>query len=1188
MPRVATPRPPAPCGLPPKLVFAAALVALVTALAAAALAARPSPAEAASGEAAVVAKTTDPSTATGWEGLLGGETGGGPGVTFSTADAGRIWLDKSVFGSTADAQAAGIPVTLEDEQYGFLVSLSALSAAATVQSERGPAHDVVFVVSTNRTLSDMTYNGQPSAAYLASALNSAIARLMAQNDGASTPTRVSVIGYDSDVVTLMPLGTYEPDAQGDYVAFTPGVGGTGGTLDVVATGTSGEQTSSASFDSGSYLQRAAYLAGEELVGAATDGAAADREPEMVVLGVQVPPMASPSFEEPPAFDGAATGMLGPVPGTRANGFGTDAAFATLLTIRQEVDRVNAAWAAAGAPGTETNLCTVGLDTSGMGAYLLQTASGQAGMDVAGSGAAAGTNLEDNLASAASQYAQAAAAGDASVTLPLYGSGPLDLVASSVTFPCVAGLLDEADGYALSSVDECLPSYSAASLAWTFGTAVDRMLGIEYDAPTATGDAGLTGGSIGISDEVGAGMQVTRVDGIVYGAQLLDGSGAAQAVAVSLRDPYDIEATHEFNYLVETMNERYDLGYAVYDLFFDALGDGQFAYSSDGSYSNHASWFVNASHGMVPLDGRPYAFATQEEVRAVADGTWQTSASAQARSGIEAAQAAGATAVCEAYFYIGDFENPYSGGDVTLYDFAVMVETSLSTGRQTVLVSVPADAIPALRASVTMDASGSATMALDGNDGVGPLRIAYELSPTPAVTAVLEAADAGEPVTDAELSQAVGQDVPLSGDGRLGLYASGFSGTGATAQAGAVVTAQTAATNPSYAFAQDTPLLELRPGMALAAGAAPTADQLQPLSALPTAGETYYYAQVVYSATFSTASVGTSAVELMATSGSEAGGTVAPATATTRYVPYVAPADGSASSACAVKDGTCVALAGTPAYPSADGTATREKSANATGSAPYAELLSVGAASGGGVLLTARLGNNGLLAIPSENGLGSLAITCEVKGQPTDGSGKTSFSYEVRATTATGTPVTGTYACEVGGETTDVTFSDGLATVSVPAGATATLLDLPAGGTVSVTQEDASEAGYATTPALTQETGVPASGTAGLTFVNAHTATPEEPTDPEEPADPEEPTDPEDPVDPERPGGDNNGGATTGGNEGEAPDDETSSDASRPGGTTLTEGDALPDTGDAAAPVVLLVGLGAGSIGLALAARRMRR
>lgn len=868
--------------------------------------------------AAVVSRLTDPDTSARWEEVFGSGAG-----TYSTEQAGRIWADKSVYGSAEEARAAGLPVKIDVADHGFIVGLSALSSAASVRQEGGPAHDVVFVVSTNRLLADMTYGGRPQAGYLVDALNGAIARLMAENNGAAAPTRVGVIGYDSQVVTLMPLDAYEPDADGRYLAYENGA------LTVTATAASGAQTASAPLGNGSYLQRAVSVAGSALADAADDPGSEGRLPVLCVMGRSIPPMASVDYANPPAYDGDPTGFLGPLPGSRENGYGTDSLFATMLTMRDAVSRVNAAWGA----GRELTFFSTGLDTSDAAAYLLETAHEQAHHPLVTSG----VNLNDNLAAAARAFEDALAQGEKGVTLSLYRSGSYGIVPEDVTLATAPGLLDAGDPTRLSVVDDYLSAHSAAALSWAFGTVVDRCLGIVYTAPASggPGDERPGGSRVTVSDQVGAGMEVARVSGIVYGDRLLDGALAAQAVEISLEDPNDIEATHEFAYLVEAMNARYDLGYAAYDLFYDALQDRQFSYADDATFSNHASWYVNPAHEMVPLDGRPYAFATQAEVDAAADGSWQERAPEDVRSKIEAAQAAGATAVCETYFYIGNLPNQYSGGDVTLYDFVVMVETDLSSGRQTLLLSVPVEAVPARRVDVTVAADGSATMALDGGQDVAPLRFAYEVEPTPDVEALLGRTDAGELVSDEELSAATGEQVIGGTDGKRLLFASGFDGAGADAQAGTVASAWAAQTNSYYAFSRDTPLYVRGEG------------GYEPLASLPEAGGTYYFQRTVYTASLPSADA------------------VADAKAEQQWVPYVVALDTDQIDARFVmRDGQCVALAGTPRYVRPVELGTLEKDPNATGSAPYVERLGVTDVEGGGVRLASRLGNNGVLVLPA--------------------------------------------------------------------------------------------------------------------------------------------------------------------------------------------------------------------------------
>lgn len=968
-----------------------------------------------------LSKVVDPDTSSRWEEVLGGDAGGG---SYSTDQAGRIWVDKSVYGSSDEAQSAGLDVTLADEQHGFVVGLSALSSAVSVRQEGGPAHDVVFVVSTNRTLSSLPYDGRPQAAYLADALNTSIARLMEQNDSTGTTTRVSVIGYDSDVVTLMPLDVYEPSG-GRYVSFSPGSGGNPGSLEVVANAQSGTKTASAELGSGSYLQRAVHLAGEALVEAASDPSAPGRKPVIVVMGIETPPMASTELFDPPAYAENGSGFLGPLPGSHTTGYGTDALLATLLTMRHEANRVDEAWG----EGHELALYTVGLDTSETAAYLLETPLEQANHKLLGSGAATGQDLRYNLESAARAYADAAADGDPSVTLELFGSGTSGLVATQVTLPTEAGLVPADDPLAVSPVDDYLPARSARALTWALGSAVGRSLGISYTAPASGGPGeDAPGGSrVQLTDQVGAGMQVARVDGIVYGSHLLSGAGAARAVEVSLEDPYNPDATHEFSYLVEAMNARYDLGSDAYFLFYRALEDGQFSYLSDDDFSNHASWYVNDAHEMVPSQGLPYTFATQAEVDAAADGDWQERAPEGVRASIEAAREAGATAVCETYFYIGDYRSQYSGGDATLYDFVVMVETDLKTGRQELLLSVPVEAVPALRADVSVRADGTATMRLDDALETTPIRLAYQVAPTPAVSALLERMEAGELVSDAELEGALGEKVAHSGLASRLIYASGFTGSGDSAEAGTTAGAWAAQTNSYYAFTRDTPLF-VREGSAYV-----------PLATMPVAGETYYFERTTYSASFSSPD------------------DEAPASVEQEYVPYVM-AEGSAQapSRFALRDGQYVALAGTPRYVTAEELGSVEKSPNATESAPYVERLSVEAPEAGGVHLVASLGNNGALVVPAGVGLGTLRVSKAVDG----GAPGASFAFTVTLRDAGGAPLSGEVGYRVGDAAgTAALDGSGSFSVTLSDGQELVVEGLPEGTRYLVREDDYADSGY---------------------------------------------------------------------------------------------------------------------------------
>lgn len=983
-----------------------------------------------------ILKLTDPSTSQGWVDLFGDGSGA---LSYSTGQSGRIWVDKSVYGSSEDARTAGLPVSLEDEEHGFIVGLSALSSAASFRHEGGPAHDVVLVVPLNRLLVDRTYDGRAQAAHLADALNAAISRLMAENGDGSTPTRVSVVGYSSDVTTLMPLASYEPDDQGRYVSFVPATSSSPAALEVVAHAPDpGVETRDGSFGAGLYLQRAAYVAGESLAAAAGDAGTAGRAPVMVLVSLEAPSMASVRVDEPPAYTGDPTGFLGPLPNSRETGYGSDAPLATMLTVRLEAQRVSSAWEAAGASG-DLELYTTGLDTTDMAAYLIETAEGQGATTLEDTVAGQQVDLAENLREAARAYGEAAAAGERSVSLELVGSSGSGLVSETVELSVVDGLVSADDGYALSSVDEYLSARSARALSWALDTVVDRMLDVEYDAPTSGGEgSGLPGGSrVSVRDRMGAGMLVGRVDGIVYGNELLDGALAAQAVQISLSDPFDVEATHEFAYLVSAVNARYHLGGDAYGLFYDAISDRQVYYDGETSFSNRVSWYVDGNHGMVAGDGLPYRFARTDEVDAIANGTWEQ-ADASVRSRVEAARSAGATAVCETYFYIGNLENQYTGGDAALYDFVVMVETDLATGRQTLLLSAPVEAVPARRASVTVHEGDSATMALEDSGDAWPVRLVYEVRPTAPVEALLERIEAGGTVSDEELAQATGADVAQTASGGRLLYASAFDGDGASSEAGSVASAWVAPGNSYYSFAHDAPLFSLKDGQTLPASGLPAADQLEPLATRPVPGATYYYARTVYDATLT------------------APGEAEPATQRTVFLPYVAPDEASQEGRLAQgPNGQWLALAGTLKYLVPVELGSHEKVTNVTGSAPYAERLSIEQTRDDGIHLQARLGNNGLLVLPPQTGSAELVVEKSLDGgrhKLTDSERAQTFSFDVSLGGAGGAPLEAPVLLTwPSGEAELVAPENGRLELSLADGQSARISGIPAGTSFSVSE-----------------------------------------------------------------------------------------------------------------------------------------
>ncbi len=900
-----------------------------------------------------VSKVADPDTSGTWKGMFDAQGADGT-FSFSTERTGRIWVDKSVYATAGEAAAAGIPdARLSDPDLDFLVGISAISSAAAIRAEQEHPHDVVFVVSLNSTLDAFSYDGRPQADHLADALNRAIGRLMVENSdglGPSEPTRVAVVGYSIDASVLMPLGTYAPDEQGDYVRYVHPDGGSG-SLNVVAQPDDPQTTTAdGAFGGYAYLQRALSVAGGLLEDAASEADCA-RTPDLVVMGTEVAAAANTDVADPPAYQGQAQGrdgFLGSLPTGTNVGYGTDAALATLLTLQDVSHRVEAAYAASG--GT-LEIYTIGLDTQALGGYVLQTAQGQAKDVVDGTGAALGCNLCDNIDAARAAYAQAAAKGDPSVTLSLFSAGKGNLQAAEVAFPNpVDGLLDESDGYAFRGATGYFLSSDAGALPDSFNEAVDAILGIDYDSPVNFSPSSSIDPAerFHVQDDLGAFMTVKRVAGIEFEGSLLDGSLAAAAVAKSFSDPQDLESYHEVQYLMYALNARYDLGWGAYDLLYNAYSDGQLSYDGEGAYSNYAAWYVDGDHAMVPSSTQPYTFAARDEIAAAKSGHWEETGGEPAEK-IEAARQAGAMAICQTYLYIGNLENQYSGADVPLYDFAVMVETSLDDGSQKLLLSLPADSIPALKAYVTQLADGGAVMSLDESaTAIAPIRLIYEAGPRNDAAAIAKRLMTGESIDPAEIEASLGANALDEGTGTLKLYQSSFSeDASGSIEPNAKMSAITAATNGYYAFTSSTPLFQLKPGQKPADGAHPAPDQLQPLTTAPQPGETYYYEDRFF----------------------EADGLSANATVPARAVSACEPCSIAVDAADIPKyfapdsTGQYCALAHTPKFDAAALLEDYAKAPNATGTAAFSKQLSLSDYSDlGKPLLMAKLGNNGLLSL----------------------------------------------------------------------------------------------------------------------------------------------------------------------------------------------------------------------------------
>lgn len=136
----------------------------------------------------------------------------------STRSNGRVWVDKSVSTDTVDFGNAG-PVENDSD---FLVTYSMLAASTAVSGETQVPVDVVFVIDNSNSMdADLSQNETRLEATV-DAVNTSIEQIMESNEA----SRVAVVLYGLEAMTLLPLDHYDPMHNGDYVSveseYVPG------------------------------------------------------------------------------------------------------------------------------------------------------------------------------------------------------------------------------------------------------------------------------------------------------------------------------------------------------------------------------------------------------------------------------------------------------------------------------------------------------------------------------------------------------------------------------------------------------------------------------------------------------------------------------------------------------------------------------------------------------------------------------------------------------------------------------------------------------------------------------------------------------------------------------------------------------------------------------------------------------
>lgn len=596
-------------------------------------------------------------------------------TNISTEHAGGVWTDKTVITADQVSSVMGNIAGLEIDENNFLVALSALAANSVVIGKDTVPTDTIFVLDMSASMSSTEKNAVVAAA------NDAIHTLLTSNSG----SRIGVVMYSADAQVLLPLDRYTPVTDGDTVEYIEISNGQIRTARVASgngnfqqnytyvTNSAGENVNvSINLSSGTYIQGGLFKA-LELFDAVT--VSDTRTPVVVLMSDGAPTRATDKYNDVPdqytyITSGAASGFL------------------TGLTAAYVMRQIEAKY------NTNGFMYTLGL---GLGNDNIAKAV----MDPTDSGYSEIQTMWDEFYAAASKT-------DKSMTLSVGNN--------SVTIPYTDGLNE-------LYVDKFFSASQASDLSTEFKSIVNEIsLQSGYYVTRLDGIDANSGGYITFVDEIGTGMQVKDIEGILIGSTLYTGEMMAQSLyngAFGTEEAPTILGDNMVWALIQrlriTATGEMTAEEIARDLLHKAYAAGQLSYNAaTGAWSNYIGWFSDTNGNYV--------------------GFWDA-------EDPDAVIPEGAVYANKCYGMLGATTQSQTAHTSDLMYVAVQVSKPVTTvnGERTILVnspervtfSIPASLIPVVTYQIAVDAdSGTnidenteATIAYNGAD---PIRLIYEV------------------------------------------------------------------------------------------------------------------------------------------------------------------------------------------------------------------------------------------------------------------------------------------------------------------------------------------------------------------------------------------------------------------------------------------------------------------------------
>ena len=641
-------------------------------------------AQAATEAMGVIHAVADAPTLDSWKGLFDLNN-------ISTEHAGGIWTDKSVL--TADnLSALGNVSGLSVGENNFMVALSALAANSVIVGQGSKPTDTVFVLDVSGSMSSTELRSMVSAA------NIAIDTLLS---GASNTNRVGVVLYSTEASTLLPLDHYTPVIDGgttEYIELSgstirsarveTSTGGSSGNFwddwfgnndDETETtylkdGNGNDVDRSVRTTGGTYIQGGLWAAKSLFDNVEVSDA---RTPVLVLMSDGAPTFTTNSFNNVPGESNYGSGNST----TDADGF------VTQLTAAYVKEQMKVKY------NSTAYMYTLGLGVDSV------TDSDKAKEVLDPSG-----NTHAGIEALWNSYEALATANSKSMTVSLGSSGNR---APSLTYDStVAGKRAYVDRYFSAS--------QASDLAAAFQNVVNEIsLQAGYYVTHLDGENANLGGYITFVDEIGSGMQVKEIEGVLIGETLYSGkvfAAALESGAFGLTG----SATSLGDNLVWAVKERLGITDAemAKDLLESAYAAGQLSGTLDGNnnvtaFSNYVGWFGDANGNYV-------GFWNDKDPNAVVP--------------------AGAAYANKCYLMLGSTTGEQTNHASDMMYVAIQVSKTVTDGKvlektpEQVSFRIPASLLPMVTYQIKLNADSveNATQATVMAKAASPIRLLFEV------------------------------------------------------------------------------------------------------------------------------------------------------------------------------------------------------------------------------------------------------------------------------------------------------------------------------------------------------------------------------------------------------------------------------------------------------------------------------